>query len=302
MAKHRAVPLLVVLVLVWALSWPVIKLGVSSTPPLWYAACRYTLAAPLMFAYVLLRGQLRFPPRADWPMVLASGALQMAAYSALTSIALTMLPPGRAAVLAFSTPIWVVPLAAWRLREFPSRREALGIALGLAGACAIAMPSLEMGRLDQLLACGMLIVAAGAWAVAIVCVRAHRFAATSLQLSPWQTLLAASVLLLAAACFEGRPPPISQQVIGSLLYVGPVATAFAYWAILEASRHLPPSTISMSLLAVPLLGMLISAVMFHESAGSSLVCGMLLIGAGMFLAIGAGSRIPDRREQVPQRN
>ena len=299
MKTGRSVPLLVMVVLVWALSWPVIRSGVSSTPPLWYAAYRYALAAPLMFAYVFLRGQLRFPPRADWPVVLASGALQMTAYSGLTSIALTMLPPGRASVLAFSTPVWVVPLVAWRLREFPSRRESLGVALGLAGACAIAMPSLEMGRSEQLLACGMLIAAAGAWALAIVCVRWHRFAATTLQLSPWQTLLAASVLLPVAALVEGRPHPISPQAIGSLLYVGPVATAFAYWAILEVSRHLPPNTISMSLLAVPPLGILISAPVFHESAGPSLVCGLLLIGAGLLLVIRTEATILARREQPP---
>ncbi len=295
---NRAVPLLLVLVLVWAVSWPIVKIGVSSTPPLWYAAYRYLLAVPLMFLYVFLRGQLRFPPTADWPIVLASGGLQMAAYSALTSVALTMLPPGRASVLAFSTPLWVVPLTAWRLRELPTRRESLGVALGLAGAYAIAMHSLETGRSDQLLAYGMLIAAAGMWAVAIVCARSHRFAATTLELSPWQTLLAAALLLPAAALVEGRPRPILPQAIGSLLYVGPIATAFAYWAVLEVSRHIPPGTVSMSLLAVPPLGTLISIPVFHEAAGPALVCGILLIGAGMLFAIGGGTQVPEQRQRL----
>ena len=51
----------------------------------------------------------------------------MAAYSALTALALTILPPGRASVLAFSTPIWVVPLAAWRLQERAPRAALFGV-------------------------------------------------------------------------------------------------------------------------------------------------------------------------------
>src|ERR1044071_10024992 len=46
--------LLIALVLTWAVSWPVIKVGVASVPPLWFAALRYAIAAPCLFAVVAL--------------------------------------------------------------------------------------------------------------------------------------------------------------------------------------------------------------------------------------------------------
>ena len=276
--------LLALLVLSWAASWPAIKIGVASVPPLWYACFRYAIAAACLFAFLAAQRKLAFPPRRDWTLVAVSGAFQMAAYSALTACALTILPPGRASVLAFSTPIWVVPVAAWWLRERVSARGLLGVGLGVAGAAAIAAPSLHANAGRELLGYGLLFAAAAAWAVSIVAVRAHRFASSTLALAPWQMLLAACLLLPPAAGIEGGPHPLGAAAAASLAYVGPVATAFAYWAVVEAGRRVPATTLSMALLATPALGILLSALVLGETVGASLVAGAVLVGAGIRLA------------------
>ena len=280
--RHR--PLLVLLIVVWAISWPMVKLGVTDIPPLWYACLRYEIAAVCLFTLVVIRQEFAFPPRPDWRLVAVSGALQMGAYSAPTGLALTVLPPGRASVLAFSTPIWVVPLAAWRLNEPVSWRAISGVGLGLLGVLAIAAPSVHIDGSDHMMAYGMLLGAAAAWAVTIVFVRSHRFTASALSLAPWQMLVAAALLLPVAMIVEGRPPPIGASSVASLAYVGPVATAFAYWAVVEAGRHVRASTISMALLATPSLGILISTLTIGEPVGASLVAGVVLIGTGIRLA------------------
>ena len=125
--RHRL--LLGALVVIWAISWPVIKLGVATVPPLWFGCLRYVVATVCLFAFVAARGDLALPSRSDLRLVSMSGAMQMGAFSALTGVALTIVPPGRASVLAFSTPLWVVPLAAWRLRERMSKRALLGVGI-----------------------------------------------------------------------------------------------------------------------------------------------------------------------------
>lgn len=272
------------LILTWAVSWPVIKVGVATVPPIWFGCLRYTIAAACLFALVAVRRELVFPPRSDWPLIAVSGALQMGAYSALTGLALTVLPPGRASVLAFSTPIWVVPLAAWWLRELISRLAMVGVAVGLSGVFAIAAPSLHSDGTGQIVAYTMLLGAAAAWAVSIVFVRAHRFTATPLALAPWQMLVAAALLLPLAAATEGPLPPVGARGAASLAYVGPIATAFAYWAVVETGRHFRASTMSMALLATPSLGILISALTLGETVGLSLIAGVVLIAAGIRLS------------------
>ena len=130
----------------------------------------------------------------------------------------------------------------------------------------------------------MLLGAAAAWAISIVVVRAHRFTATALALAPWQMLIAACVLLPTAIATEGAPPPLGVTATASLMYVGPIATAFAYWAVVEAGRAVRASTMSTALLATPALGILISALAIGETVGGSLIAGVAMIGAGIRLA------------------
>ena len=280
--RHRL--LLGLVVLIWAVAWPVIKVGITDVPPIWFACLRYVVATVCLFGLVAVRRELVFPSRSDWRLVAVSGVLQTAAFSALTGLALTILPPGRASVLAFSTPLWVVPLAGWRLGEHISRRAMVGVAAGLIGILVIAAPALHRGGRAQMAAYAMLLGASVAWAISIVFVRGHRFGASPLALAPWQMLVAAVLLCPLAIVVEGRPHALGARGLAALAYVGPFATAFAYWSVVELGRQFQASTMSMALLATPSLGILISAVALHEPVTISLIGGVALVGAGIRLA------------------
>jgi drug/metabolite transporter (DMT)-like permease len=279
----RGRSLLVLLVMVWGASWPAVKVGVSAMPPVWFACLRYFVATVCGFGAVAVRGELRRPSPSDWRLVAVSGILQMAAYSALTAVALTRLPPGRASVLAFSTPLWVAPLSAWWLDERLTWRGLAGVGTGLAGVLVIVSPALKHGEFRQLVSYGLLLCAAAAWAVSIVFVRSHRFQMSALALAPWQMLVAVLVLLPLATILEGAWPRIPMRAMAALSYVGPIATAFAYWAVVEVGRVVRATTMSMVLLAVPGLGLLLSAIALHESLNLSLELGLLLIAAGIWV-------------------
>lgn len=260
------------------------KIGVAAVPPIWFACLRYAIGALLLFLLLGVRRSLAFPARQDLPLIFVSGALQMGCYSSLTGLALTLLQPGRAAVLAYSTPLWVPPLAAWRLNEGVSWPKKVGVGAGIVGIACIASPSLRAHAAMELVAYGLLLTAAAFWAVSIVFVRGHRFVGTALTLAPWQMLVAAILVLPVAVATEGPLTTISASGVIALTYVGPIATAFAYWAIVELGRHLQATTISMALLATPSLGVLVSAATLGEKIDAPLVAGTIFIAAGIWLA------------------
>jgi drug/metabolite transporter (DMT)-like permease len=83
--------------------------------------------------------------------------------------------------------------------------------------------------------------------------------------------------------------------IAALAYVGPLATAFAYWVMVEVGRHIRATTISVTLLAVPAVGLLISAVTFHETVNASLGLGVALVSAGVLLTMTTKPAVLDGR-------
>jgi len=276
--------LLAALVCTWSLSWPVMKAGIAAVPPLSFAFLRYLIAAIVLASVAGLTGRLRVPPRGDWPLVIISGTLQMAGFSALATVALTIVPAGRASVLAYSTPLWVVPLARFRLKERISLASGVGVAIGLAGIFVIAEPSIGRRSPGEAVGNALLLAAAAMWAVSIVCVRAHRFTATPFELAPWQMIIAALLLLPAATFLDPPIGAIDARGAAALAYVSLAATAFAYWAMVWVGQRLAASIVSMALLAVPCLGPLLSASILGETIGWPLIIGVLLILSGIALS------------------
>lgn len=288
--RLRNTSLLVLVILTWAVSWPIIKVGVSEVPPIWFGVLRYLIATILTFGVLAVMGGLQMPSRSDWPLVLVSGTLQMGVYSALMAIALVTLPPGRASVLAYSTPLWVVPLAAWWLGERASKLALGGVAMGASGVLAIAAPSMSLSEPQQALAYLALVAASVAWAITIVFIRAHRFVASAFALAPWQMLVAGAMLLPCALLLEGPPPTLGRTGIVTLAFIAPISTAFGYWAVVEAGRYFRANTMAMGLLATPSLGILISALTLGEKIDGSLIAGVALVAGGIWLTMLAAGR------------
>jgi drug/metabolite transporter (DMT)-like permease len=79
------------------------------------------------------------------------------------------------------------------------------------------------------------------------------------------------------------------------IYSGPLITAFPFWALVTVSRTLPVVTTSLTLLLVPVIGLLSSVIFLTEQINATLIVGLLLIVS----AITAVS-VADVKETGPQ--
>src|SRR5690606_2956493 len=119
---------------------------------------------------------------------------------------------------------------------------------------------------------------------AILHVRAHEWDSSPLQLAPWQMLLAVpplAALSLLTEDWSGIRWTGAAALV--LAYNGPLATAFCFWAVVSVTRALPAITTSLSLLAVPVTGVVASAVFLREPLTTTLLAGLLLILGGTVL-------------------
>lgn len=302
-SRPAALALLAMLSLVWGVHWVVVKEGLHYFPPLTYGALRLVTGLVTMVAIVAPRQRLRRPPRADVPMILSVGLVQMAISILIMNFALQAVPAGRSSVLAYAMPLWVALLMWLLFRVVPRRSEIAGIVLGVVGVAILVNPTVIDWSAPAELAGTLALVSYGVmWAGVTIHIRRHAWHASPLELQPWMLLLATLVVGTAALVFEpGARIDWQPAAVFALLYSGPLATAFAYWASQSITRSLGPLSSAMGFLATPVVGLVAGAVILGERLGPADLAGFGLVIAGIAAASlvparAAGRAAPVRRE------
>lgn len=287
-SRRAALAMLVVVVLAWGFAWPVNKLILQELSPLWTAGLRAALATAVLFCIMPAAGRLRVPRRHDLPVVLSISLLHMIGFTVLSGIGLQLVSTGRSVVLAYTTPLWIVPGAHLLLRERITPGRALGALMGLAGLVVLFNP-LAFDWTDSSAVLGNLALlgAALCWAASILHIRGHRWQATTIDLLPWELLVATTILVPVALVADGWPTPHwSGGLVLLLLYGGIPGTAIAYWATAVASRGLPSVTMSLGLLVAPLISITTATLALGETLSVPLLAAIVLIIGG----VAAGAR------------
>ncbi len=286
--------LLALLSLVWGVHWVVVKEGLHYFPPLTYAALR--IGTGLLTLLVILgpSRNLRRPPRADFPIIASVAILQIAAGILIMNFALQVVPAGRSSVLVYTMPLWVAVLLWLGFRVPPRRAEVLGLALGVIGIVILVNPSvIDWGRPAEVGGTVALVIDAMLWGVVTIHIRRHTWRSTPLDLQPWMLLTALVPVLVAALLFEpGAPIHWDVGAVLVLLYSGPLATAFAYWASQSITRSLGPISSAMGFLATPIVGLVAGALILGEKLELADLAGFGLV----ILGIAAATLVPTRRK------
>ncbi|MBY4733003.1 DMT family transporter [Cupriavidus pauculus] len=269
-------------VLIWGGNWPVMKFGLSHVSPLWFAALRFGSAAIISFVVLGAMRRVRWPTRAEWPLVAGVGLLQMAAFTALALWALQYVPPGRASVVAYATAIWVIPMSSLVLGERPSRWQWLATAFSYAGIGVIVAPALGGWQLHAVMGLTMLLGASLAWSISIIQLRANRHVRLGADMIPWECAVATTPLVVLACLRDGAPDVSAMAAIWpAIAYTGPLATALTFIVVLNVTQSLPPAATSIAMLGVPVIGLVLSAMVWHERISADLSAGLALIALGV---------------------
>jgi drug/metabolite transporter (DMT)-like permease len=294
--RGRAYLLLGALVLIWGCHWTVAKVGLETIPPFTYAALRLLVAMAVLALLMQRAGRLHRPASADLPIVVSYGLLAIAAGIASMNLALPYVEAGRASILAYTLPLWVVPIVALVAHALPTRAQVVGLVLGLAGLVLLLNPAaIDWSSPSVLLGCGLLLLGAMAGAAALVHVRAHGWQGTPFDVQIWQLLVAFLPLALLAALAERdawSTLPWDAGTVLVVLYSGALATAFAFWASQSIVRAIGPTTTSIGYLAVPVVGILTGVIVLGEPVGLLDLLGLLVTSAAIVVVLRAREERP----------
>jgi drug/metabolite transporter (DMT)-like permease len=287
LAPASALAVLGATVLALGCNWPIMKTGLESIDPLWFGVLRVCAAGAVIFTVSLAAGRLRPPPRHDWPVVLSVGLGGIGIHLALVFTALQFVPAGRSSVLVWTAGLWAVPIAAVVLKERMTFRRWLGLVAGVVGIVLLFEPwQFVWSDRDVLFGHGLLLAAAVLQASVIVHTRAHRWESGPTDALPWQMVAAAVPLLVLALVREGTPEIRWSIGFGAIVaYQAVLATGFAAWAKQIVVLSLRATTVSLIMMAIPLVGLLSSMVALGETVSAIEGVGVVAIAVGVTFSV-----------------
>lgn len=285
------------LALFWGLNWPAMKLVLAEVSVLTFRTLCLWISGPVLLAMARLGGEPIGVPRREWPALLITSFFNVTVWYLGTAIALTLIPAGRAALLGYTMPVWVALLSALVLRERLGLRRLVGLALGTAGIGVLLGPEAATLRAAPLGA-SLVLTAALGWAIGTVGMKFFPFSRSVAQMTGWQLLIGGAPIALAAALHDEAPHFLSldAQTQWVLAYIIVLPMIFGQWAWFKSLSQLSGTVASIGSLAVPVVGLLSSALLLGEPLGASEITALVLVMAalGLVLIQPGSPRPPDR--------
>jgi drug/metabolite transporter (DMT)-like permease len=230
-ATRQAEAGLLVLVLIWALNFSVIKIGLATFPPFAFNALRFPLAALLLATVLLSGGRLDLPARRDVARLVVLGLVGNLAYQLLFISGMALSRAGNASVLLTASPVFTALLSGWLGHERIRRRAWAGIAAATAGiALVVGSGSEGFGFGAATLRGDLLLVGSAAvWSLYTVGARDPIRTYGSVRVTAWTLWIGAFFLLLVGlpdlAALDGAVPATAWAAV---LYSGFLGLGLSY--------------------------------------------------------------------------
>lgn len=288
-AKARIAPAGLVFLAVtsvgWGLNWPIMKHLLTEWPPLSARGWTGIVGGSLLALLALARGQSLHVPCEQWPRLLLSAFLNVTTWMTLMGLALLWLPASEAAVIAYTMPVWASLLAWLVLGERMTWLRIVALFMAFAGIAALLGGNGISASREKLP--GIVMVLIGAFAFALGTVAAKRFP-ISLPLitsSALQIGLGCVPVALAGLLFEHpRIEALSTLGWALMAYMTLIQFCIAYVCWFAALERLPASVAAIGTLAVPVIGVAVSAIALHEPLGIGQIAALVFTLAGVVLA------------------
>lgn len=282
-AWERSLALAAVILLA-AVCYATVRIGLAYAPPLLFGGLRALLAGTALLSVALWARAPLLPSRSDvWSLVLLGVSATTVTYGAMFASPLRM-DTGLASVLGNVQPLLVLVLAAMLLGERLTRGKTAALLTGLLGVGLILYPSFAVGgsaggsSTGGLLALG---ASAGA-AVGSVLVKRIRVRPGIVALTGWQLIIGGAPLLALGALSSGAPRiQWTTTFVAVLVFLALFGTALPttlwFWLLQDEDA----GRLSMFLFLIPVLGLGLGVVAFGERIGLLQAAGVLLIVIGL---------------------
>jgi len=269
----------------WGFNWPVTKYLLSELPPLTLRGVTGVIGATLLAMLALWRGQsLRVAP-ALWPRLMLAALLNVTGWMVLMGLALLWLPASEAALIAYTMPVWASMLAWPVLGERPTLLRTIALVMAFAGLAAIMGGNGFTASAAKWPGMAMALGGAIGFALGTVLAKKLPLPLPPIPTAAWQIGLGcfpiAVIGLLVETTHLGAVTPLGWWL---LFYSTVIQFCIAYVSWFAALARLPASVAAIGTMAVPVIGVVASAVALREPLGPAQMVALVFTLSGVVLA------------------
>jgi drug/metabolite transporter (DMT)-like permease len=279
--------LLVIIALGWGTNWPAMKIALEDMPPWTFRLMCVAFGGMLLLALTALRGDRIAVPLGRVPALALVSLLNVTGWQMFSAFGLLQIGSGRAAIIAFTMPLWASALGVFVLGERPGAQQMLALGFGL---CALALLlGQDIAAVGSSPVGGLLMLGSAlSWATGTVLVK--RFDWTGMPVTAlvgWQLLLGGIPVLIGTLMFEGVADftafgPASYLATAYAVGVGMVLCTAAFFKLVTL---VPAGVAATGTLAVPVVGVISSALVLGEHIGLIETTALALVVSGLFLLV-----------------
>ncbi len=269
----------------WGFNWPVTKYLLSELPPLTLRGVTGVIGALLLAVFAVMRRQSLSVPADQWPRLIPAAILNVTGWMVLMGLALLWLPASEAALIAYTMPVWA-SLIAWPvLGERPTLVRTISLVMALAGLASIMGGNGLTASVEKLP--GILMALGGAFGFALGTVLAKKL---PIKLPPvtaaaWQIGIGCFPVAVVGLLVETTHLEKVTELGWFLLFYSTVIQfCIAYVSWFAALARLPASVAAIGTMAVPVIGVVASAIALHEPLGPGQIAALILTLAAVVLA------------------
>ncbi len=268
--------------ILWASSFVLVKLALPEIGPLTTAGLRYFIAFLVLSPFLIRnRAAVRLVKPRTWLVLLLIGLCAYTIGNGAFFWGLKYLPATTTSFLMSVNPILILLAGIWWLKEVPTRLQVVGVVVCLAGSVLFFSNGLKA---DEPL--GLLITIVGVLGFSLFGILSRTVArerqVDTLILTAVPLGFGGGILLLLAIIFEGVPQ-LSLRVGGILLWLAVPNTAVAYMLYNHSLRNLTALEMTVMLNLSPLGTALLAWLLLGERITLIQLVGMVVLIVGVVL-------------------
>lgn len=287
-----ALLLMAMIALGWGLNWPAMKIALGEIPPFAFRLMCVVLASGALLLVTGLNGGRVAVPLGKLPMLFVISLFSVVGWQMLTAFGLLYIGSGRAAIIAFTMPLWATVLSVAFLGERLSVRQVIALGLGLTALALLIggkVTAVGEAPLGGLLMTG----AALSWATGTILVKKLDWSGIPVTaFSGWQLAIGGIPLLIGWRLVEPLPDPTvwSAEAWFGMLFASLVGMVMCVTGYFKLVTLVPASIAATCTLAVPVVGVVSSALLLAEPIGLAEALALVLVVSGLFLLVRGGER------------